>query len=380
MLRRCPPSGGRISGFGWASGYVGSVALLLVIYLGFMSGSGSAARACCSLRRGTGSTCEWRCWLRRPGWRCWACHCCWFAHRLPDSSAASHPSTGLLGGYRKLWTEISAGGDRSRSASWWPARCSATGWRPFFAFGDAGVLAGRPMSDLWCGHQAWWLRVGSRVGGFVEPTGSRSKPVIVGSTKRHPSPPRRSTIHYRAVVRAGVLGVRAAVVCVHGPASLYLSTAAYGAARQRGVAFGLTMTGRAVSFWGRGLFRSSSTCSTRSVPEARRRVPHVDRPAAHARVQVSRHGGARDDSAITPSWERHRWSAPPQCAVLNPSHGDRAGDVVADVDDRDAGRMQGDDRLKASFPPRQEATLNSVCMTLPLSIRDADCPAFPVTS
>ncbi|EUA33101.1 transporter, MFS superfamily [Mycobacterium xenopi 4042] len=43
MLRQLSTTrtSGRISGFGWAAGYVGSVALLLIVYAGFISGSGN---------------------------------------------------------------------------------------------------------------------------------------------------------------------------------------------------------------------------------------------------------------------------------------------------------------------------------------------------
>src|ERR1700694_2552954 len=42
MLRQLttPQTSGRVSGFGWAAGYLGSVVLLLVVYLGFISGHG----------------------------------------------------------------------------------------------------------------------------------------------------------------------------------------------------------------------------------------------------------------------------------------------------------------------------------------------------
>ena len=53
MLRQLstPQTAGRISGFGWAAGYVGSVLLLLVIYSGFISGSGSGPNATRGLLR-----------------------------------------------------------------------------------------------------------------------------------------------------------------------------------------------------------------------------------------------------------------------------------------------------------------------------------------
>src|SRR6201993_2229382 len=42
MLRQLasPETSGRVSGFGWAAGYIGSVTLLLVVYAGFISGNG----------------------------------------------------------------------------------------------------------------------------------------------------------------------------------------------------------------------------------------------------------------------------------------------------------------------------------------------------
>ena len=42
MLRQLstPQTAGRISGFGWAAGYVGSVLLLLLVYFGLHEGNG----------------------------------------------------------------------------------------------------------------------------------------------------------------------------------------------------------------------------------------------------------------------------------------------------------------------------------------------------
>src|ERR1700739_3795936 len=53
MLRQLstPATAGRISGFGWAAGYLGSVLLLIVIYTGFISGSGSGPDAVRGLLR-----------------------------------------------------------------------------------------------------------------------------------------------------------------------------------------------------------------------------------------------------------------------------------------------------------------------------------------
>ena len=42
MLRQLttPKTSGRVSGFGWAAGYVGSMALMVIIYAGFITGDG----------------------------------------------------------------------------------------------------------------------------------------------------------------------------------------------------------------------------------------------------------------------------------------------------------------------------------------------------
>ncbi len=126
-------------------------------------------------------------------------------------------------------------------------------------------------------------------------TGSGSKPVIVGSLVTS-----RRGAHVADVVEPnGVLGVRAAVVCVHragavkcrhAPPLLHMAQRLHG--KEGGLGL-YTMTDRAVSLWGRGCFRSVDV------------VPHGLVPGLAAcasvlttglllmlRVQVSRHGGA----------------------------------------------------------------------------------------
>lgn len=187
MLRQLstPSTAGRISGFGWASGYVGSVALLLVIYLGFMSGSGSQ-RGLLQLPVANGLNVRMAMLVAAAWLALLGLPLLLVAHRLPDSGAASHPSTGLLGGYRKLWTEISAEWRRDRNLVYFLVASAIfrDGLAAIFAFGAVlGVNAyGLTQADVLIFGAAASVvaAVGAVLGGFVDHR-IGSKPVIVGS-------------------------------------------------------------------------------------------------------------------------------------------------------------------------------------------------------
>lgn len=344
MLRQLstPSTAGRISGFGWASGYVGSVALLLVIYLGFMSGSGSQ-RGLLQLPVANGLNVRMAMLVAAAWLALLGLPLLLVAHRLPDSGAASHPSTGLLGGYRKLWTEISAEWRRDRNLVYFLVASAIfrDGLAAIFAFGAVlGVNAyGLTQADVLIFGAAASVvaAVGAVLGGFVDHR--------IGSniTGRH----HRRGAHVADVVGPnGVLGVRAAVVCVHRAGAVVgtRSAAAYGAARQGGCGLwalhddrpGGVVSGAVVVF---GLRRRVPHGPCR----ARRRVPRVDnRPAAHAAgTGVAARRCADDGAILLAGSVADGQPRPGALAYLNPGHGDRAGDVVADVDDRDASGMQG---------------------------------------
>ncbi|MBN4679020.1 MFS transporter, partial [Pandoraea nosoerga] len=103
-----------------------------------------------------------------------------------DSGAASHPSTGLLGGYRKLWTEISAEWRRDRNLVYFLVASAIfrDGLAAIFAFGAVlGVNAyGLTQADVLIFGAAASVvaAVGAVLGGFVDHR-IGSKPVIVGS-------------------------------------------------------------------------------------------------------------------------------------------------------------------------------------------------------
>jgi MFS transporter, UMF1 family len=93
MLRQLttPETSGRVSGFGWAAGYVGSMMLIVIVYTGFMSGGSQdvpAAMLC---------TAAWMAAFAIP---------VLIAPPPADLEPAARPSIGVLGAYRKLWSDL----------------------------------------------------------------------------------------------------------------------------------------------------------------------------------------------------------------------------------------------------------------------------------
>ena len=159
--------------------------LLLLIYAGFIAGSGSTRGllGLPSRRR-----------LERAGGdaagrgvvRAFALPLLLVAHRLPDAGAASHPTTSMLGGYRKLWKDIAAEWRRDRNLVYYLIASAVfrDGLAAMFAFGAVlGVnVYGISQADvLIFGVAASMVAaLGAVVGGFVDDR-IGSKPVIVGS-------------------------------------------------------------------------------------------------------------------------------------------------------------------------------------------------------
>ncbi len=259
MLRQIstPQTVGRISGLGAASGFAGSVMLLLLVYVGFVSGSGPVRGLLrvpvhdgLYVRAAMLLTAAWFAVLALP--------LLFVAHRLPDSGETSHPTT-MLGGYRKLWAEVGAEWRRNRNLVYF--LCASALFRDGLAaiFGFGAVLGvnvyGLSQGDVLVFGVAASVvaAVGAVVGGFVDHwIGSKS--VIVASL----------------VV---IIGVEIALLVLSGPHAFWVSglllalfvgpslsssralllhLAKHGG---EGVAFGLyTMTGRAVSFVAPWLF------------------------------------------------------------------------------------------------------------------------------
>jgi MFS transporter, UMF1 family len=260
MLRQLstPETSGRISGFGFASGYVGSVMLLIVVYLGFISGDGDT-RGLLHLSTVDGVNVR-AAMLLAAGWfAVFALPLLLTVHWLPALTEVSAPAAGLLSGYRTLWSDLTAEWRRDRNLVYFLLASAVfrDGLAGVFTFGAVlGVNVYRisPASVLLFGIAASVLAaLGAIAGGLVDDR-IGSKPVIVGSLV---------VIITLALTLMALSGPRAFWACglllclFIGPAqssarTLLLRMSRHG---KEGVAFGLyTMTGRAVSFLAPWLF------------------------------------------------------------------------------------------------------------------------------
>jgi MFS transporter, UMF1 family len=259
MLRQVstPQTVGRISGVGAASGFTGSVLLLLLVYLGFLSGAGPVrgllrvpVQDGLYVRAAMLLTAAWFAVLALP--------LLFVARRLPDSGEAPHPVS-MLGGYRKLWTEVRAEWRRNRNLVYFLGASALfrDGLAAIFGFGAVvGVsVFGLSQGDVVVFGVAASVvaAIGALTGGFVDHR-IGSKPVIVGSLV---------AIIVVSVTLMTLSGADAFWACglllamFVGPSlsssrALLLQLAKHGG---EGFAFGLyTMTGRAVSFVAPWLF------------------------------------------------------------------------------------------------------------------------------
>jgi MFS transporter, UMF1 family len=264
MLRQLstPETSGRISGLGFASGYVGSVMLLIVVYLGFISGNGDT-RGLLHLPTAGGMNIRLA-MLLAAGWLVvFALPLLLTAHRLPTltpgSNKAAAPPAGLLSGYRRLWSDLTAEWRRDRNLVYFLLASAVfrDGLAGVFTFGavlGVNVYGISPANVLLFGIGASVVAaMGAVAGGLVDDR-IGSKPVIVGSLV---------VIITLALTLMALSGPSAFWVCglllclFIGPAqsssrTLLLRMSRYG---KEGVAFGLyTMTGRAVSFLAPWLF------------------------------------------------------------------------------------------------------------------------------
>lgn len=259
MLRQVstPQTVGRISGVGAASGFTGSVVLLLLVYVGFVSGTGPERGLLrvpvhdgLYVREAMLLTAAWFGLLALP--------LLFVAHRLPDSGEPSRPVS-MLGGYRQLFVEVSAEWRRDRNLVYFLGASALfrDGLAAIFGFGAVlGVnVYGLSQGDVVVFGVAASVvaAIGAVVGGFVDHR-IGSKAVIVGSL---------SAIIVVAVTLMTLSGVHAFWLCglllamFVGPSlsssrALLLQLTKDGG---EGVAFGLyTMTGRAVAFVAPWLF------------------------------------------------------------------------------------------------------------------------------
>ncbi len=310
-----PESAGRISGFGWAAGYAGSVVLLLVVYLGFISGKGPT-RGLLHLTTHDGLNVR-AAMLLAAGWLAvFAMPLLTTARHLPavreESPAPSddrerggtpgeagrrhqasgdrerggtpdeagrrhqasgdrerggtpgeagrrHQASGLLGGYRKFWSELTTEWRRDRNLVFFLLASAVfrDGLAGLFAFGavlGVNVYGISQAEVLIFGVSASVVAAcGAVLGGLFDDR-LGSKQVIAGSL---------AAIIVVGLTLMTLSGAQAFWICglllclFIGPAqssarTLLLRMSSEG---KEGVAFGLyTMTGRAVSFLAPWLF------------------------------------------------------------------------------------------------------------------------------
>jgi MFS transporter, UMF1 family len=115
MLRQLttPETSGRVSGFGWGAGYVGSMALLVVVYAGFIAGDGPTAGLLDiptadgqNVRAAMLVTAAWMAAFALP---------VLLAPPPADLEPPARSSVGVLGAYRKLWTDLVSEWKRDRN-------------------------------------------------------------------------------------------------------------------------------------------------------------------------------------------------------------------------------------------------------------------------
>lgn len=255
MLRQLGTSQntGRVSGFGWAMGYFGSVMLLLLVYVGFISGHG-ATRGLLGIPTADGQNVRAAMLLAAAWFALFALPLLFTVPSpLPWSAETAARPVGVRGAYRKLFSEIAGEWRRDRHLVYYLLASAVfrDGLAGVFAFGAVlGVnVYGISQADvLLFGVSASVVAaLGAVAGGWLDDR-TGSKPVIVGSL---------IGVIVVALTLLGLSGPVAFWVCglllslFVGPAqssarTLLLRMSSDG---REGVAFGLyTTTGRAVSF------------------------------------------------------------------------------------------------------------------------------------
>jgi UMF1 family MFS transporter len=258
MLRQVSTteSTGRISGFGLAMGFLGSVVLLLIVYFGFISGNGDT-HGLLQLPGADGQNVR----------AAVVVAAVWFAVfslpvfiAVPASELGERrEAVGILGAYRALWSEIVGEWRRDRNVVYYLLasavfRDGLTGVATFGAVLGVKVYGISAADVLLFGVGASVIAaVGAALGGLLDDR-LGSKAVIVGSLIAMIT----VAVTLMALSGAAAFWVCGLLLCLFiGPVqasarTLMLRMSADG---KEGVAFGLfTTTGRAVSFLAPWLF------------------------------------------------------------------------------------------------------------------------------
>ncbi|MCV7057833.1 MFS transporter [Mycolicibacterium gilvum] len=258
MLRELstPRTSGRISGFGLALGYFGSVLALLVVYLGFISGDGDT-RGLLALPAADGQNVRAAMLLVAAWFALFALPLLISAprHTGPETT----PAVGFLGAYRRLWQEIGREWRRDRNFVYYLGasavfRDGLTGVFTFGAVLGVNVYGVSQADVLLFGVAACVVAaLGSVAGGRVDDRVG-SKPVIVASLVA------LIAVGLTLMVLSGPMAFWACglLLCLFiGPTlssarTLMMRMSAHG---KEGVTFGLyTTAGRAATFLAPWLF------------------------------------------------------------------------------------------------------------------------------
>jgi MFS transporter, UMF1 family len=260
MLRglSTPQTSGRISGFGWSMGYLGSVALLLLVYLGFISGAGDT-RGLLALPTHGGQNVRAAMLLTAAWFTLFALPLLLTGHRPTPDPQQKRKAIGLFSAYRELRADVVGEWRRDRNVVYYLMASAVfrDGLAGVFAFGAVlGVnVYGISAADvLLFGVSASVVAaIGAVFGGLLDDRVG-SKPVIVGSLTA------LIAVGLTLLTLSGPLAfwICGLLLCLFvGPTqssarTLMLRLSADG---KEGAAFGLyTTTGRAVSFLAPTLF------------------------------------------------------------------------------------------------------------------------------
>jgi UMF1 family MFS transporter len=239
MLRQLstPETSGRVSGFGWAAGYVGSMSLLVIVYAGLIRGDTPNVPAAMLV------TAAWMAVFALP---------VLIAPPPADLEPQTRLSTGVLGAYRKLWSDLVGEWRRDRNVVYYLLASAVfrDGLAGVFTFGavlGVNVYGVSSANVLLFGVAANVVAAAGAVLGGLLDDRVGSKTVILGSLAA------MIAVGLTLMSLSGVapFWVCGLLLCLFiGPAqasarTLLLRMTAQG---KEGVAFGLyTMTGRAVA-------------------------------------------------------------------------------------------------------------------------------------
>ena len=252
MLRQLttPETSGRVSGFGWAAGYVGSMVLLLLIYAGFIAGDGPTA-GLFDIPTADGQNVR-AAMLVAAAWMAAFALPVLIAPPPADLEPPNRSSIGVLGAYRKLWSDLVGEWRRDRNFVYYLLASAVfrDGLAGVFTFGAVlGVnVYGISVADvLLFGVSANVVAAGGAVLGGLFDDRVGSKTVILTSLAAMIA----VGLTLMALSGAAAFWVCGLLLCLFiGPTqasarTLLLRMTTHG---KEGVAFGLyTMTGRAVA-------------------------------------------------------------------------------------------------------------------------------------